>query len=264
MKEVVTLEGLNDVLKNIVQSNRAKELSHYIWESLIKILKKDLSTSEGKKLFSNDSGSYHYYKWHTQVWQSCTLREWLRQYKWLYIDGQLKSIEEGVYVDNLIPEMYTYDERLYSLLLIENSPIIAEQESIKQMSEATQQKFLYGEIAKNYGVSSTEELEKIIQAGRSALQAEEEQKAKEGKLEKTSLQKDLPKRKKSEKFSNKDFSEENTSSKIEKHKQTAPKSASLEDVLTGFEEKANLQREEIEQVMTLREIVDNSKKYSYG
>lgn len=95
MKEVVTLEGLNDVLKNIVQSNRAKELSHYIWDSLIKILKKDLSTSEGKKLFSNDSGSYHYYKWHTQVWQSCTLREWLRQYKWLYIDGQLTGIESA-------------------------------------------------------------------------------------------------------------------------------------------------------------------------
>lgn len=264
MKEVVTIEGLNDVLKNIVQSNRAKELSHYIWDSLIKILKKDLSTSEGKKLFSNDSGSYHYYKWHTQVWQSCTLREWLRQYKWLYIDGQLKSIEDGVYVDNLIPEMYTYNERLYSLLLIRNSPIIEEEESIKQMSETTQQKFLYGEIVKKYGVSSTEELEKTLLAGRSALQAKEEQKAKEEKHEKTSLQKDLPKRKKSEKFSNKDFSEDNTSSKIEKHKQTAPKSASLEDVLTGFEEKANLQREEIEQVMTLREIVDNSKKYSYG
>ena len=261
MKEVVTLEGLNDVLKNIVQSNRAKELSHYIWESLIKILKKDLSTSEGKKLFSNDSGSYHYYKWHTQVWQSCTLREWLRQYKWLHIDGQLKSIEEGVYVDNLIPELYTYDERLNSLLSIEKSPINEEQESIKHMSEATQQKILYGEIVKKYGVSSTEDLEKTLLAGRSALQEKEEQKAKE---EKTSLQKDLPKRKKSEKFSNKDFSEENTSSKIEKHKQTAPKSASLEDVLTGFEEKANLQREEIEQVMTLREIVDNSKKYSYG
>ena len=39
------------------------------------------------------------------------------------------------------------------------------------------------------------------------------------KHEKTSLQKDLPKREKSEKFSNKDFSEENTSSKIEKHTQ---------------------------------------------
>lgn len=132
------------------------------------------------------------------------------------------------------------------------------------MSEATQQKIMYGEIVKKYGVSSTEELEKTLLAGRSALQAKEEQKAKEEKHEKTSLQKDLPKRKKSEKFSNKDFSEDNTSSKIEKHKQTAPKSASLEDVLTGFEEKANLQREEIEQVMTLREIVDNSKKYSYG
>lgn len=69
----------------------------------------------------------------------------------------------------------------------------------------------------------------------------------------------MPKRKKSEKFSNKDFSEENTSSKIEKHKQTVPKSASLEDVLTGFEEKANLQREEIEQVVTLREMIENSK-----
>lgn len=109
--------------------------------------------------FFNDSGSYHYYKWHTQVWQSCTLREWLRQYKWLYIDGQLKSIEDGVYVDDLIPEMYTYNERLYSLLLIRNSPIIEEEESIKQMSETTQQKFLYGEIAKNNGVSSPEELE---------------------------------------------------------------------------------------------------------
>ena len=148
--------------------------------------------------------------------------------------------------------------------MIRNSPIIEEEESIKQMSETTQQKFLYGEIAKNNGVSSPEELEKLIQAGRSALQAKEEQKAKEEKHEKTSLQKDLPKREKSEKFSNKDFSEENTSSKIEKHKQTVPKSASLEDVLTGFEEKANLQREEIEQVMTLREMIENSKKYSYG
>ena len=75
MKEVVTLEGLNDVLKNIVQSNRAKELSHYIWESLIKnITKKDLAIVKERNFFSNDSGSYHYYKWHTQVWQSCTLK----------------------------------------------------------------------------------------------------------------------------------------------------------------------------------------------
>lgn len=258
-KDVQTLEGLRSVLKNLKTSDNPKELSHYIWDVLIYKLK----NSYDERIFVNDTGCYFYYKSHTHVWQSCTLVEWLREYNWLYVNGKLSSIEEGVYKEDLIQELYTYSEDLLNKLCIESSPNIAERESISQMSEETQEAFEFGDTAKQMGVSSKEELEELIQMGRAAKQADEEKKAKVAQRRKEEQKDEMPKRMKSEKFSDGDFSGTNITPKqapVKHHNEHI----NLEEALAGFEEKANLQREEIEKVMTLRETAEQSEKYSFG
>lgn len=257
-KNVKTLEGLQNVLKNINTSVNPKELSHYIWKALIYTIKK-----YDKHFFVNDTGEYFYYKSYTKVWQSCTLVEWLREYRWLYVNGKLSSVEEGVYKEDLIQELYTYSEELFHKLCIESSPNIAERESISQMSEETQETFEFGDIAKQMGVRSKEELVEYLQMGRAAKQANEEKIVKAAQRRIEEQKDEMPKRKESEKFSDGDFSDANTTPKqapIMRHNEHI----NLEEALAGFEEKANLQREEIEKVMTLRETVEQSEKYSYG
>lgn len=263
-KDVTTLEGLKEVLENIDDSDSPKELSHFIWDALISKL--DNSSLYGERtIFANDTGTYFYYKSHTHVWQSCTLTEWLRQYRWLYIDGELTSLEDGVYKEDLIQELYTFNEKLLSKLCIESSPNIAERESIMQMSEETQETFSLGDAAKQQGVKSAEELEELLQLGRAAKQEKEQRQARVEQRKKNELEDILPKRKKSEKFSDDDFSDVSNTAKIEQSKPKIVKEpVNLEDALAGFEEKANLQREEIEKVMTLRETAESTEKYSYG
>lgn len=259
-KDVNTLEGLRCVLENISTSNNPKELSHYIWDALICTIK---NSTYDNRIFVNDTGEYFYYKWHNHVWQTCTLVEWLREYRWLYVGGKLSSIDEGVYKEDLIQELYTYDEVLFGKLHIESSPNIAERESISQMSEETQEAFELGDTAKQMGVTSKEELEDLIQKGRAAKQANEEKIAKAAQRRRDVQDDVMPKRKKSEKFSDTDFSEDNNSPKLApvvRHNEPV----NLEEALAGFEEKANLQREEIEKVMSLRESVETSEKYSFG
>ena len=264
-KEVKTLEGLKSVLENIGSATEIKKLSHFIWDSLIYRIKNTYYSYNEKKLFSNDVGRYFYYTSREHIWQTCTLVEWLREYKWLYINNKLQSIEEGLYKEDLIQELYTYDDKLLTYLHVETSPNIAERESIKLMSEETQEAFLLGDTAKQLGISSNDELAELIQMGRAAKQANEQRKAKIEQRKLEQIEEILPKRKKSQKFSDTDFSEienivKSDNSKYKRENETV----SLEEALAGFEEKANLQRQEIETVMTLRETIENSEKYSYG
>lgn len=264
-KEVKTLEGLKSVLENIQSATEVKKLSHFIWDSLINGMLNRYNSYEEKNLFTNDRGTYFYYTSRIHIWQTCTLVDWLREYKWLYINNELHSIVDGLYKEDLIQELYTYNDKLLTNLHIETSPNIAERESIKQMSEETQEAFSLGDTAKQLGVSSNDELAELIQRGRAAKQAEEQRKAKIEQRKQEEIEDILPKRKKSEKFSDKDFSEVNNTHKTESSKNKIIKEpVSLEEALAGFEEKANLQREEIETVMTLRETIENSEKYSYG
>ena len=264
-KEVSTLEGLKSVLENIESSDMQKKLSHYIWDAIIDRIEDTYDTSENKAIFNNDRKTYYYYKWRTYTWQSCTLIEWLRSYKWLYINNKLMSIEDGVYKEDLFAELYSYNENLFAKLCIKNSPNIAEREAIKQMSEETQEALSLGDTAKQLGIGSSEELVKYYQMGRAAEQANEQRQAKAEKRKQEKMEDILPKRKKSEKFSDSDFSDADFSNKIEHSKPTRSKEpVNLEEALAGFEEKANLQREEIETIMNLRETVENAEKYSYG
>ncbi len=272
IKTIITLEGLENVLKNISASEKSKELSHYIWEALIYETKNSSDDKQSlpdfpqvsSQLFSNDVGFYYYYKWRVHVWQSCTLIEWLRKYNWLYVNGGLTSIEKGVNRGDLMQESYAYNEVLFNkLICIEKAPNIVERESISQMSEETKEAFEFGDIAKQMGVESKEELEELIQIGRAAKQANEEKKAKTAQRRKELQEDGMPKRKKSEKFSDGDFFVANTTPKqapAMRHNEPI----NLEEALAGFEEKANLQREEIEKVMTLRETAKQSEKYSFG
>lgn len=264
-KEVKTLEGLKSVLENIESATDVKKLSHFIWDSLINGMLNKYNSYDENNLFTNDKGNYFYYTSRIHVWQTRTLVEWLREYKWLLINNELQSIEDGLYKEDLLQELYTYNEKLLTNLHIETSPNIAERESIKQMSEETQEAFSLGDTAKQLGVSSNDELAELIQRGRAAKQAEEQRKTKIEQRKQEEIEDILPKRKKSEKFSDKDFSEVNNTHKTEASKNKIIKEpVSLEEALAGFEEKANLQREEIETVMTLRETIENSEKYSYG
>lgn len=258
-KDINTLEGLKNVLENIESSDNQKELSHFIWDTLIYKM-------EGEEpLFINDRGTYFYYTSQTHIWQSCTLIEWLKNYNWLYINDELLSIEDDVYREDLIAELYPYNENLLAKLCIENSPNVAEREAIKQMSEETQEAFYFGDTAKQLGVTSSEELTELIQMGRAAKQANEQRQAKAEKRRQEEMEDMMPKRKKSDKFSDSDFTETDNSHKTEHSKTAKSKEPiNLEEALAGFEEKANLQREEIETVMTLRETVENAEKYSYG
>lgn len=264
-KEVSTLEGLKSVLENMESSVMPKELSHYIWDALIDRIEDSYASYENKAIFINDRGTYFYYKSHTHIWQSCTLVEWLRSYNWLYINDELQSIDEGVYKEELIAELYPYNDKLIAKLCIDSSPNVAERESIAQMSEETQEAFSFGDTAKQLGVTSSEELAELIQMGRAAKQANEQRQAKAERRKQEEMEDILPKRKKSEKFSDSDFSDADNSHKTDQPKPARSKEpVNLEEALAGFEEKANLQREEIETVMTLRETVENAEKYSYG
>lgn len=258
-KDVYTFEGLKTVLENIDSTDTPKELSHFIWDALLDTI------NNNKLIFVNDRRTYFYYKSHTYIWKSCTLVEWLRNYNWLYVNDELLSIEDGVYREDLISELYRYNEILFTKLCIENSPNVTERETIKQMSEETQEAFSFGDTAKQLGVRSSEELAELIQMGRAAKQANEQRQVNAERRKQEEIVDIMPKRKNSEKFSDSDFTDADNSHKTEQPKPTRSKEPiSLEEALAGFEEKANLQREEIETVMTLRETVENAEKYSYG
>lgn len=264
-KDVNTLEGLIKVLNNFDASEKPKELSHFIWDSLLYRLENPFDDYDSKPIFVNDEGTYFYYKSHTHIWQSCTLLEWLREYKWIYVNGELSSFKDDIYKEDLIQELYNCNENLLTKLCIESSPNVAAREAISQMSEEIRSAFSLGDTAKRFGVTSTEELEELIQMGRATKQANEQRQAKIKQRKKEEIEDIIPKRKKSERYSDDDFSEaENTSKHDQSKSKKVKEPINLEEALAGFEEKANLQREEIEKVMSLRETAETVEKYSYG
>ncbi len=256
-KGVRALEGLEIVLKNIAIAKEPKRMSHFIWNSLIQAVNK-----YGDNLFVNDRGEYFYYTQKEKMWQTCSLKDWLRKYKWLFVNGELSSLEDGVYREDIILELYENNDLLFANLEIEPTPRAAEKEAINQMSEETQMTFSMGKTAQKYA-RTEEELNELLYRGKAAKAAEERRRENVKPLQ-NEANNLFCKRKDSNKLSKGDFDES-----TDTHNQTTIKPefkapVSMEEALSGFEDKASLQREEIESVMTLRETAENTEKYSYG
>ena len=149
---------------------------------------------------------------------------------------------------------------LFANLEIEPTPRAAEKEAINQMSEETQMTFSMGKTAQKYA-RTEEELNELLYRGKAAKAAEERRRENVKPLQ-NEANNLFCKRKDSNKLSKGDFDES-----TDTHNQTTIKPefkapVSMEEALSGFEDKASLQREEIESVMTLRETAENTEKYS--
>ena len=125
--------------------------------------------------------------------------------------------------------------------------------------------FAFGKLAKELGVKNEEDLKRLLQLGKAKEQSEKEKKEKELKRkEAETLYDELPSRKPSLSMKASDFdTPNNESARATKNKAESNRNMDMEEMLAGFEEKAQIQREELEEVAMLRDNVSSSQKYSY-
>ena len=256
-KKVQVLEGLEEVLFSLHKCKCAKKMSHYIWDVLVHYV--TMFAHLQRKLFINDQSEYKYYQKKIHEWPTCTMRRWLHNMSWLYIGNNLKSILNGVYQQDLEAEAYTYNSDLFKELSIDSTPNIAERESIQQMSDETKEVFALGDTVKQLGITSLDELTELIARGRASKQKDNIVKVIEDQRKYSDDF--VPQRKKSKKLSESDFKTPTPSVNIKKEK-TSTNEFNLEEALAGFEEKVNIQKEELEHVLSLRSTVETSSRYS--
>lgn len=264
-KEFPSLEGLISVLDNIEKGKGSKKLSLFIWDLLVETYKND------KNFFKNNISTYFYYRERIQEWTYNSLLIELRRCRWLFVNNELRSINKNAYKEDLIEQGYAYDPNFIKLLEIPSTPNIQEAQIISEMSEGTQETFALGKKLQEIGISSIDEVkqmqeelnrykakeESIVKV---ELEREEKAKIREKFIESKN---DLPKRKESKELNGSDFdSPDNERAKSSNRTQTQNKK-SIEDILNGFEEKAKIQKEELEKVASIRERIESALKYSY-
>ena len=265
-KEFPSFEGLLDVLDTLERGNGSKELSIYVWNLLIKAYHSNAS------FFKNNESHYFYYSNRIQYWTYNSLLIELRTRRWFYIGEELRCIKEDAYKEELCENGYTFDADLMEKLEISSTPNVQEAEIINEMSEGTREAFALGKELKNLGFNSIEEIkrmrERLTQLERkeeaeAAAQFEREERAKRRKQEEEG-QNLLPKRKKSAGIQGTDFERpDNVRAKSHQAENVQSKNKNIEDILEGFEEKARIQRDELEKVANLRDRIEKAKKYSY-
>lgn len=265
-KEFPSLEGLINILETFEKGEGSESLSHYIWDLLIKTYRADSS------FFRNNVSNYSYYGDKTQKWSYNSLIGELQSRRWLYVNGELKCIKEDAYKEELLDSGYTYDADLLEKLEISSPPNVQEAEIINEMSEGTREAYALGKELKNLGITSIEEIKRMRdrltqlerkEEAEAAAQFEREERAKRRKQEEET-QNPLPKRKKSAGLQGSDFERpDNVRAKSHQTENTQSKSKNIEDILEGFEEKARVQRDELEKVANLRDRIEQAPKYSY-
>lgn len=266
-KIVYMIEGLDYILSESETDKLSKDLSHYIWNLIL-----EYSEQYSNCFFDNDYSLYELYnKQYKQDWGISTLVSIILNSKWLFIDNEIKSISDGIYKENLINNGYNCTDILLSNLEIESTPNIRDVEVISGMSEETQKTFAIGQATEKYGISSAEELahklSKLAEYERREKAAEEARQERQARQEKRQLEADAfydsHKRKRSEGIDAKDFDAPNNDKARAKQTVISDKTRNIDDILAGFEEKAQVQREEFEQIANLRDTISQSEKYSY-
>ena len=259
-KNVGIIHGLHNVLISMSNKIRFSSLSKYIWNLLC------YYTENERDFLSNDYSEYFYYKTHSYTWPYCSMKIYLQKYKWICIDGVMKSLTDNVYSEDLLNNGYQYNALLFEKLGIESSPKVKERESISQMSEETNAIFKLGEYAKKIGIRNLEEMQNLLQAGIEVKRKELEKKKLLEKRQKEhqDVMGQFPERKKESALTEGDFkSPNNESAKSSVRRTKNLDTMNLDEVLSGFEEKINIQKQEFEEVLALRDLANNSPKYSY-
>lgn len=265
-KEFSSYEGLISVIRNIENGHGNKELSLFIWDLLIKAYNDD------SNFFRNNVSNYFYYYSRVQNWSYNSLILELQNRHWLYVDDTLKSIKEDAYKEDILDSGYTYHPELLKLLEVLSTPNIREVEQINEMSEDTREIFALGQELRSRGISNIDELDKKLERlfqleqkeeQEAFAQKERKEKARERKkLEE--LERESKTHVKSEKLKSSDFeAPDNINSKQNRTNSTRNQKQSIDDILKGFEEKVNIQKEEFERVANIREHIGSSEKYSY-
>lgn len=265
-KMVYMIEGLDYILSESKCNYLSKELSHYIWNLITEY------SGQYDYFFDNNYSLYELYnKRNKQDWGVSTLVYIILNSKWLYIGDEIKSISDGIYKEDLIDNGYNCTDLLLSNLKIESAPNVRDAEAISGMSEETKKTFAIGQATERLGINSPEDLER-------KLSELEEYKRRE-RVEKEALRErqtrqerrrlevdafyDSPKRKGSVGVNANDFDAPNNDKARAKQAFQSDKTKNIDEILAGFEEKAQVQREEFEQIANLRDTISQSEKYSY-
>lgn len=265
-KSFPSYDGLLKVLESFEEGKGSKCLSQYVWDLLIKALRTDTS------FFKNNESHYFFYSSRTQYWSYNSLIIELRNRRWLYIGDELRCIKEDAYKEDLLENGYTYDEDLLAKLEIPSTPNVQEAELISEMSEDTRETFALGKELKSIGITSIEEIkqmkERLSQLERKAeseaAAAQEREERAIRRKQQEEAQKELPQRAKSKGVKGSDFdTPDNLKAKYGQNLSSNSGKKNLDEILSGFEEKAKIQKEELEKVASLRERIEQSQKYSY-
>lgn len=263
-KKFPSFDGLMNVIKFIEDGNGTKELSVYVWSLLI--------NNTDESFFKNDVSEYFYYTDRIQHWPHNSLIRELRTRRWLYVKGKIRSIIKDAYKEDLLEEGYAYNADLIARLGISSTPNVKETEMIKEMSADTRETFALGKELRRLGFTDIEQI-KQMKTRLSQLEKKEEEEAEAQKMreERARLRKqqeeqqaDIPKRKNSAGLKGSDFeSPDNTKAKYKPSTNPQGTGQNIEDILHGFEEKAKVQKEEFEKVVSLRDRISQAEKYSF-
>ncbi len=266
-KEFTSLDGLLSVLETLEAGDGSKDLSLYVWSLLIKAYRCDSS------LFKNNESKYKSYGIKTHQWPYNSLIIELQNRRWLYVGSELRCVKRGAYKEELLENGYTFDADLLAKLEVPSTPNIQEAEKISKMSAATREAYALGKELRDLGFTSADEIkrmkEKLSQFERQAeaeAAAEQEKEVRElRRKQQNEAQNWLPKRARSKGVKDSDFEMPDNLAAISGHNaQPVGKNKNLDEILSGFEEKANIQRRELEEIDRLREQIEESPKYSYG
>ncbi|MDE6303756.1 MAG: AAA family ATPase, partial [Paramuribaculum sp.] len=263
-KEFLSYDGLLCVLKTLEAGKGNKDLSLYVWDLLIKAFRCDST------FFKCNESHYFYYKDRTQYWTYNSLIKELRTCRWLYIGDELRCIKEDAYREELLENGYTFDADLLAKLEISSIPNIQEAKMISEMSPDTREIYALGKELRGLGYTSIDEI-KQMKERLSELERQEEAiviQEKKGKAllrkQQNEAQKEFPKRAKSKGIKGSDFeTPDNLKAKSVRGDSPLGKNKSIDEILCGFEEKAKVQKEELEKVANLRDRIEQSQKYSY-
>ena len=165
---------------------------------------------------------------------------------------------------------YICDDSIVTNLKIESIPNIREAETIKAMSEETRTSYELGQWLKKQGMTmeSCMQMKKEWEAYRKKEEATAiAQKERHARLEHRKQAygsfSELPARKKGAGVQAKDFDAPNRVRTQSPDTVTSCSRKSIDEILEGFAEKAELEREEFEQIANLRERINQAKKYSF-
>ncbi|MCH5226667.1 MAG: ATP-binding protein [Muribaculaceae bacterium] len=213
---------------------------------------------------------YKYYSWHHLAPVNSDLYDNLMK-KWIVLkDGKTYSPSE-LFLEDLEKSDYPINDSIIEFLSLKKRERDKEERGLTEEEES---KYQLGRIASEYGITE-EKLIKILEEEKKkealaslnngTLDLEEKKKGNIELQESDNKNRliEKSKRKESKELKGSDFdSPDNERAKSSNRTQTQNKK-SIEDILNGFEEKAKIQKEELEKVASIRERIESAPKYSY-